>query len=218
MRETWLVRHAQSTANAGMPTEAPASTALSELGRKQARLLAQSVKQAPDLIVTSPYLRTLQTAQPLMDIFPGCAHEQWPVQEFTYLNPDRYRGTTNAGRAPMVNAYWKELDPESQDGPGAESFASFMDRVRAFLERAGMRDGLAIVFTHGQFMRGCLWRLFVGAGCGDMDGNAAMSHFRNWRSAFRMANTAVVRIRWEEDGPLFSGMRLTHLTAADCSF
>lgn len=218
MRETWLIRHAQSSSNAGQPTEAPATTPLSELGYEQARLLANSMDQEPDLVVTSPYVRSLQTAQPLMDRYPDCTHEEWPVQEFTYLNPACYRGTTAAERRPRVNAYWEALAPRHEDGPGAESFVAFMDRVHVFMERAKTCDGVTLVVSHGQFIRGCIWRLLVAPSNEEINEDEAMANFRNWRASFRLANTAVIKVRWEKEGPFFSGMRLAHLKAEMQSF
>ncbi len=218
MPETWLIRHAQSTSNAGLPSETPALTSLSDLGREQAKLLANSIDLRPDLIVTSPYIRTLLTAQPLLDRLPGCAHEEWPVQEFTYISPDAYHGSTPAERRPAVQAYWEALDPETPTGRGAESFVSFLDRVNAFIERARAQDGITFVFSHGQFMRGCLWSLFLNQSNGAMDMTESMFRFRNWRSAFRMGNTAIVKIRWEKEGPFFTGMSLEHLPAEVASY
>ncbi len=218
MRETWLIRHAQSTSNAGQPTESPTATPLSDLGHEQAALLAKSIHQRPDLVVTSPYMRTLQTAQPLLDRYPDCTHEEWPVQEFTYLNPGSYRGTTAAVRRPAVNAYWETLDPRSENGPGAESFMMFMDRVRVFIERAQAHEGLSLAYSHGQFIRGCVWQLFVNQSNGDLEADETMLRFRNWRSAFRIGNTAVIKIRWEKEGPFFTGMSLAHLAAEKASF
>ncbi len=217
MRETWLIRHAQSTSNAGQPTDSPTATPLSDLGHEQARLLAKSIEQRPDLVVTSPYVRTLQTARPLLDRYPGCAHEEWPVQEFTYLNPDAYKGTTISERRPAVNGYWEALDPRIQNGSGAESFIMFMERVRAFIERVEAYEGFTFVYSHGQFIRGCVWQLFVNQSNGDLEADETMLRFRNWRSAFRIGNTAVIKIRWEENGPFFTGMSLAHLAAGKTS-
>ncbi len=218
MPETWLIRHAQSTANAGLPTESPAASPLTDLGHEQATLLAHSIDQAPDLIVTSPYARTLQTAQPLLDRYPHSAHETWSVQEFNYLNASKYQGTSSAERRPASQAYWEALDPNYEDGPGAESFVAFMVRVTAFVENIKARDGRTIVFTHGKFIRGCIWRLFMGQRNGAIDVDEAMLGFRHFRSSFRLANTAVIKVSWEEEDPCISAMRLAHLNIELATF
>ena len=55
--------------------------------------------------------------------------EEWPIQEFTYLDPARCQNMTPAERAPMVRAYWELADPTHVDGAGAESFTAFLSRV-----------------------------------------------------------------------------------------
>lgn len=155
-----LVRHAESTSNAGLPTQDAASIVLSDKGRLQAEHLATQVMDAPDLIVVSPYLRTRLTAAPLCEKFPQAPVEEWPVHEFTYLAPACYAGTTEAERAAPARAYWERLDPEYRDGGLGESFASLIRRVDALHQR--LLDLPAprgtLVFSHGLFIRAWLWR------------------------------------------------------------
>ena len=90
----WMIRHGQSQSNAGLATIGPHENALSELGDRQSRCIPSAVKQTPDLIVTSPYLRTQLTAQPLIEQFPHTPVEAWQVQEFTYLGLQLDQPTT----------------------------------------------------------------------------------------------------------------------------
>ena len=64
MVSIWLIRHGESEANAGLPTSDVALIELTEKGHQQAQKVASAFTQAPSLIVTSPYIRTKQTAQP----------------------------------------------------------------------------------------------------------------------------------------------------------
>jgi broad specificity phosphatase PhoE len=84
MRATFI-RHGQSTGNAGIPCHDLALLELTELGWRQSREVAASWTETPDLIVTSPYLRTQQTAAATIERFPNVPVEVWPIQEFTYL-------------------------------------------------------------------------------------------------------------------------------------
>lgn len=61
-----LIRHGQSTNNANPPAQRVADTPLTELGWAQARQLGPHLATLPriDLLLTSPFLRTLQTTQP----------------------------------------------------------------------------------------------------------------------------------------------------------
>lgn len=150
-----FIRHGQSTGNAGMPCHDLALLELTELGWKQGREVAASWTETPNLIVTSPYLRTQQTAIPTIARFPDVPVEVWPVQEFTYLQPRRWNGTLSAERMPHIERYWAAVDPEFCDGEGAESFSTLLRRAQAALDRlaAYPAGSLIYVFSHGQFLQ-----------------------------------------------------------------
>ena len=148
-------RHGESISNAGAATSDPATIPLTERGRGQAERIAQAYEDPPTLIVVSRYVRTRQTAAPLLARFPEVPVEEWPVQEFTYLEPRRCVGTTGAERRPWVEHYWRLCSAEYCDGPGAESFTDLICRVketRARLEALPTGSQVA-VFTHGQFIQ-----------------------------------------------------------------
>jgi broad specificity phosphatase PhoE len=153
MRVTFI-RHGESTGNAGIPCNDLALLELTENGWRQAREVAASWTAVPDLIVTSPYLRTQQTAQPTIERFPEVPVVVWPIQEFTYLEPSRWNGALSATRRPHIDAYWKAADPEFCDGPGAESFATLLRRAEDALARLREvpADSQVLVFSHGQFI------------------------------------------------------------------
>lgn len=153
MRATFI-RHGESTGNAGMRCTDLSLLELTEKGRLQAEQVAATWIKTPDLIVTSPYLRARQTAQPTMERFPGVPVEVWPIQEFTYLEPSRWNGTARAERLPYIDAYWKTADPAYRDGPGAESFSDLLGRAAKALEHLQSLpdDSQVLLFSHGQFM------------------------------------------------------------------
>jgi probable phosphoglycerate mutase len=150
-----FIRHGQSTGNAGIPCHDLALLELTELGHKQAREVAASWTETPSLIVTSPYLRTHQTAAPTIERFPNVPVEVWPIQEFTYLEPARWNGTLSSQRMPHIERYWSEADSEYCDGEGAESFGDLLTRAKTALDRlAALPAGsLVYVFSHGQFIQ-----------------------------------------------------------------
>lgn len=153
MTSIWLIRHAESTANVGAVTHDPRSIPLTEKGWHQARLLADEVSQVPDLIISSPFLRAIQTAAPTRTRFYSTRHEIWPIQEFTYLDPATCIGTTVEQRKARVKVYWQQQDPDYIDGEGAESFNMMLKRVATMLEQLAKQQGLVLVFGHGQIMR-----------------------------------------------------------------
>ena len=154
MKTIRFIRHAESAANAGLPTTDPGGIPLTEDGKAAAALAAAEFDgPEPDLIVVSPYLRARQTAEPFIARFPSVEVETWPVQEFTYISPTRCVGTTAVERRPLVEAYWNMASPTHVDGDGTESFADFTARVLSALEKLRARkEENILVVCHGIFM------------------------------------------------------------------
>jgi broad specificity phosphatase PhoE len=156
-----FVRHGQSLANSGGRTSDHDTNPLTELGRTQAKGFAERIDCKPTLIVTSPFLRAQQTAEPLRQRFPDVPVEEWPIQEFTFLEPSLHRNTSEADRDPHVSSYWQRGDSEHVGGPGAESFTSFLSRAREAIRRVVNRGlvnrtdggGCIVIFSHGYFMQ-----------------------------------------------------------------
>lgn len=202
-----LIRHGQSASNAGEVTDYPDTIPLTPLGHAQAALVASCFRRPPRLIVFSSFDRAVQTAAPLCERFPDAPVAVWPVQEFTYLAPRRYHGTTRLERGEAVSAYWKRLDPRWHDGEGAETFVAFWDRVESFLERAAKTRGPVVIFSHGQFLRGVLLRLLSGTlGCQE-----AMTRFRAFRQAISWPNTAMAVAALTPAMPFVSPVTVGHL-------
>ena len=152
---TVFIRHGQSTGNAGIPADDLALLELTELGWRQSREVAAGWIETPSLIVTSPYLRTKQTAAATIERFADVPVEVWSIQEFTYLQPSRWNGTQSSERMPHIERYWAEADPDYCDGEGAESFSTLLERAQAALDRlaAMLGDALVYVFSHGQLIQ-----------------------------------------------------------------
>ena len=150
-----FIRHGQSTGNAGIPCHDLALIELTELGRLQAREVATNWTERPSLIVTSPYVRARQTAEPTIERFSDIPVEVWPIQEFTYLQPSRWNGTLTKDRKPHIDRYWGTADPQYADGKGAESFSVLLHRAEAALKRlqAMPDDAVVYLFSHGQFIQ-----------------------------------------------------------------
>jgi len=159
VKTAWLIRHGESTSNAGFSTANPGEATLTDKGRQQAELVSQAITDRPDLVATSPYIRTIQSAHPTITRFEPVALAQWQIQEFTYLEPTNWVGSTMKDRLPAVIKYWEMADPQYHDGPGAESFVDFMARVDQLHERLeDLRLDFVVIFSHGLFSRGFLWR------------------------------------------------------------
>ncbi|EGJ50930.1 histidine phosphatase family protein [Desulfocurvibacter africanus] len=196
--EIWLIRHGQSMANAGEMTTAPGTAGLTDLGRRQAAMIAKAIPRKPERIIVSPYDRTRQTAGPSMARFPDTAVEEWPLQEFTYLLPAKYNGTTLEQRRPMENEYWSRLDPAYVEGRGTESFLGMLDRVEAAWERLRQMQGFTLLFSHGQIMRAFFMLLFEGFLDYRQDTGRAMSMFLGLRTGLFIPNGSIMRIGLSE--------------------
>ncbi len=207
----WLIRHGQSHANAGIATDHPSTIELTDLGREQAAALALQVQSVPDRIVISPFVRTLHTAQPMLEKFKkqGVTVQtvEWPIQEFTYLSPVRCRGTTALDRQSWAKEYWQRADPEWEDGDGAESYSHLMLRVRQFADRLASQNGFTVVVGHGMFFKSFLISLQHGTNSTP----AAMSRYRALESAAPIRNAQIIPLirahggEWTLKDPLQNG-------------
>jgi broad specificity phosphatase PhoE len=201
MKEVWLIRHAESTANAGASTFSPESIPLTEKGLAQARCVAAQITRRPDLIVVSPFLRSQQTAAPLRASVPNVPVEEWQVQEFTYLSPERCRNTTIVERKPLVDAYWSRNNPDYCDGPGAESFADLLTRAAAAVARIKtVEDRFLVVFSHGQFIRAAIWLLLHELEEMKIE---TMEAFRGFLNAVSIPNVAIFKIKVTGEGAVW---------------
>jgi broad specificity phosphatase PhoE len=209
MAQVWLIRHGQSEANAGMRSSNAAQIPLTALGRMQAEAVARRFIEAPARIIHSPYARAVQTSEPTQARFAAAPVECWPVQEFTYLSPARCHDTTSAERLPMVQAYWARSDPDLADGEGVESFRAFIARVDTALERLRAGEGLTAVFTHGQFLQACIWRL--GAPAKQVDGTL-MAAFRALMLQMPVPNAAVLELQLDANGARVGALATDHLS------
>lgn len=190
-------RHGESAANAGHATADPASIPLTDVGLRQADAIAREFSQTPDLLVSSPFLRARQTAEPT-SAMTGVPIRIWPIEEFTYLAPLRCEGTTAAQRRSWVEAYWETSNPEAIDGAGAESFVALIDRVRAALgqleELHRESATFVAVFGHGQFLQALQWLIETSPHSIDA---AAMRQFRARDRARPIANGSSLTIMYD---------------------
>ena len=212
MIRVFLIRHGESESNAGLPSADPGSVPLTPDGHRQARHIAQVLADVPALIVTSPYLRARQTAQPTISRFPAAACQEWPVQEFTYLGDLHRRTSTAAERQPYARAYWDQADPHHAS-PGAESFTSLLRRTAGFLDRlSAQQSGPVAVFTHGLFMRAVAWSLLTGI---TAPGQDQMRRFRRFANHYLIPNAGVIELRQaHNDAPALLGGFTIHLPTA----
>lgn len=201
-REFIFIRHGESVSNADLPTDHPQTILLTPKGTQQAQDAAARWQHAPDLFITSKYIRTQLTAEPFRARFPAVPHEEWDIHEFTHLDPEKYKGTTFSQRLPGSKAYWEKADPNHKDGPLAESFAEFAARCHSTLARMkASQQQSSVVFCHGFFIKGLIFALD-----GHMDtlSHETMPKFLQFHHNTPLDNCAVVRFYVNDD-------RITHV-------
>ena len=217
-----LYRHAQSTANAGEATIDHRRIPLTALGERQAQLAARhaveqsmlgDVPRPPTLIVTSPFSRTADTAAFLHVYYPEVPREEWAIQEFTYLSPDRHPGTTRHDRALHAAAFWDRNDPQYRQD-GAESLQDLFDRVHGMVKRLKGVDfdscepHNVVVFSHGMFMRALAWCLLTTTFTATPD---IMVAFRSFCFAMQIPNTAALPLLYTGTSWYIGSLDVSHL-------
>ncbi len=215
MRATrvFLIRHGESESNAGLPSATADSALLTPRGRQQAELVARAIAEVPALIVTSPYRRARQTAEPTIGRFPAAACQVWPVQEFTYLGDLYGRSSTASEREPHVRAYWDQADPGRRHSDHSESFTDLLTRSSDCLSRLSAQpSGPVVVFTHGIFMRAVAWSLLTGV---TTPGPEEMRGFRRFADRYLIPNAGVIELRCAgREPPALMGACAMHLPGA----
>jgi len=208
MTDLLLVRHGQSVSNAGLRTVRPHLTELTAVGEAQARLTAAALPE-PRLIAVSPYHRARATAQPFIERWPAVSRVEWPVQEFTFLDPSAWDDTTALDRRPAVEAYWQRADPHGADSGGAESFAQLLERIDLVRHDCQtFAQGPIVVFTHGLFSKVFIWRHTDPQAGATVQG---MMRAREFARSFRFPNCGIVRVRLGPDGAESEAADTSHL-------
>jgi len=188
MKTVLFIRHGESEANAGLPTSDPSSIALTAKGFEQAKLVSELIDIEPDLVITSSYIRTQQTADPFLKKYSNIKTEVWPIHEFDFLSPKECMDTTVEQRKPWVKSFWDKCEVYHTHGEGSESFGDFKSRVLASIKRLEeAEEDNIIIFAHGHVMR-AIWQYFI-----TKDENIDMAYFRDNMSRLPVPNIAIFR-------------------------
>lgn len=197
MKTIQFIRHGESQSNAGQATIDDATIALTDLGWQQARTVAETINQKPDLIIYSKFLRTQQTAAPLIKKFPNVPVKILPLHEFTYLSPAACAGTTPNQRKNWVVDYWEQAGPAFIHGPGAESFNQFVLRIDRCLQCIEFCEAQNIfVFTHGHVLR-AIWQILAGYQFSSFD--EQMHHFHHNMGLLPVPNTCLFKAVFQKN-------------------
>ena len=149
----WVVRHGESAGNiardaareAGLPTiditTRDVDTPLSPLGERQADALgawfaAMPAERRPEVVLSSPYRRALQTAQRVVAAADGSlacvADERLREKEFGIL--DRLTAVGIRAKYPELSEQRARIGKFYFRPPGGESWCDVILRLRSFVE------------------------------------------------------------------------------------
>jgi broad specificity phosphatase PhoE len=149
-----FIRHGKSVAHEGKATAYAKEVSLTPEGQIKAQTLADQLPRRPDLIISSPYLRAREMANPTRQRFPDTPYVIWQeVQEFAYLALIDGIYSTKEERSQWVEEYWRQCNPFWRECKKSESFTQFVQRTNIALNRLEKLEGFIVVFTHEQFMR-----------------------------------------------------------------
>lgn len=205
MKQIYLIRHAQSAANAGKTsdtvTHPNANIPITELGQQQAEQLSiwlrQNIENVHEIFV-SPYLRTQQTAAPYvqaMNMQPTILPD---LHEFNYLSFANIQGKTFQDVKTQSERYWALNDVDFRDGDDCDSFASFFQQISDVRQYFATKDdGVYVVFGHGFWIGVLLWQLI-----GRYADSLTMTKFREFELLVRPKNTDVYL--WQMDNQIES--------------
>lgn len=163
----YIVRHAESEANINGRTLSHGSIQLSQNGLHQAEALIKILPKI-DKVIISKYIRTHQTAKPIIDYYGIEVEVDENLHEFSYLSETKCANTTLDERKAWVDEYWDKLDIDYQDAKDAESFRALYHRVEAFADKLQqlfpkyLKQNLLVV-SHGQFIQ--LLMMYVNQKC-----------------------------------------------------
>src|SRR5918999_5392478 len=123
----YLVRHAQSEANAGLPG-ASRDCSLTDLGRRQAQAVAQRLaRHRIDRVLASPYVRTLETAEAIRQA-TGAPASVFPLLHEHQVRPFEVDDWPLLSRAALGERYPAfalppdfAFDPRWHDAPETEA-------------------------------------------------------------------------------------------------
>jgi broad specificity phosphatase PhoE len=187
----FLIRHGQSQANVGGVTLDNPLVPLTELGERQALVLAGLLPPAAPAIWSSPFKRSLDTAAPYCARLGVAAAVHAGLREFETIDTQHMRGTPSTAREAALARYWLEADPDGRTGPAVETFREFHERVAVV--RTGWLPSLpdgTVIFGHGMWMALLFWQLW---GFEQVD-RLAMVHFRRFQLGFPTPNTVIYAI------------------------
>ncbi|XZE53640.1 histidine phosphatase family protein [Planctomycetaceae bacterium SH139] len=164
----YLIRHAESENNAKAEQQRVEDPAITSRGKRQASALADWLTTLrPDVVISSPFRRALQTAVPAMQRL-DCSLEIWgDVFErggcYRGWHAENYQGAEGLGHAEILQLTptaildptlaptgWWQCRPRERDKQASERAVAVKRRLE---ERLADREMRMVLITHAEFQR-----------------------------------------------------------------
>jgi alpha-ribazole phosphatase len=173
----YFIRHCESIANAGGLTMEHGAIPLSDKGKHQAHIVAETLNITPTKVQVSELVRTQQTAQAFCDKHQVNYQINPLLNEAHAISHELINGMTGEQRRPIAQAYWAEGNINKRMGEHADTFNEFRERVDGFIEvMPGLPDN-TVIFGHGIWFGLFMWRL-IGFEAHDKQGMLAFRRFQ----------------------------------------
>lgn len=188
MTQLWLIRHAQTDANAAGIMQGQYDAELSALGREQARRLAQRIiKSPPDVIYSSDLSRAHETARAVSQMCELPIHLDARLREID-LGLWSNRPWKEIRRLFPAELERSNSDPTVRRGVHGENAREVQERVVAAINEilAKHQEQRIAVFSHGFALRTYIAHLL----------EIPLIGIHN---RLKFGNTGITRIRFSED-------------------
>jgi len=193
MKRIYLVRHGETTHNeAGLVQDG--TTELSTQGQQQAVVVAERLATvAFDHLVVSDYVRTRQTAEPLLALKSLTPLYSPLFREVRRPSRFFHQSRKSAEYRAFLDAELDRLmtDPNGHDSD-EENFVDVVTRAKAALEYLLTLDGDVAVISHGHFIR------YVVALVA-MQLKLEASHWYHMCVSFEAVNTGITNLTYDAD-------------------
>ena len=151
---------------------------LSDKGKLQAQLVADTLAINPSQVLVSELIRTQQTAQPYCDSHSIRYQINPLLNEIHAVSYELIEGMLGQQRRQIAQQYWSEGDVHKRMGNHADTFTEFRDRVDGFIDEMPKLVNNTVIFGHGIWFGMLCWRL-LGFAAHDQQGMLAFRHFQS---------------------------------------
>lgn len=170
MKKITFVRHGESEANVGGISQPNPVVELTERGKRQALEIANAWACAPSQVYISKFIRTLQTATPLLEKFNLQPIQFSGLNEFDPLCAETIEGTSGNERQAITNLYWEDANPNQKHGKTGQSYNAFCSQVNDFMPTLLTLENNGVIFGHGIWISQLIWQtLGFGQSSADSD-------------------------------------------------